>query len=420
MAIQLSNVSNALTKVLLPYIQDNFSTATPLLSNLKRNDGVTFMNDNFYAPVRTSRHGGVVNLANDGNSLTTSKASIGQASVGVKIVTGTFDISKLVLDATRTAKGAVEDQLSFQAKTLASDFAKSVNRQYFSDGYGVLAEVIGSVGVATASIQLPSALGAGVNDARVLDVYGTVNGDITPGEYLFADQIIGFGSAAGSGIGTISSVSGTNLVLTAAQPANVVGSAVITLVDASGTGSGTAEIQGVRLALSSSTGTSTYAGVARSTQSWTPQLGTASGALTLSVMEQKYLTAKKFSQVGDKYAIFCNITLYQKYGDLLTALRRTVNTTELMGGWTGLEFAAGAGKVGVFLDYDVPDGEVVILNLDSWTVCQVSDMGFLEGPQEGALFRRPDKITYQATMVWFTNLLCRAPGANARLTQKTN
>src|SRR3990167_3376080 len=287
MAIQLSNVSNALTKVLLPYIQDNFSTATPLLSNLKRNDGVTFMNDNFYAPIRTGRHGGVVNLANDGNSLTTSKASIGQASVGVKIVTGTFDISKLVLDATRTAKGAVENQLTFQAKTLASDFAKSVNRQYFSDGYGVLAEVIGSVGVATASIQLPSALGAGVNDARVLDVYGTVNGDIVPGEYLFPDQIVGFGSAAGSGIGTVSSVSGTNLVLTAAQPANVVGSAVITILDGSGTGAGTAEIQGVRLALSSAT--ANYAGVTRATQGWTPQLGTASGALTLSIMENKYL-----------------------------------------------------------------------------------------------------------------------------------
>lgn len=418
MAIELSNVSNALTKVLLPYIQDNFSTATPLLSNLKRNDGVTFMNDNFYAPIRTGRHGGVVNLSNDGASLNSSKAALGQASVGVKIVTGTFDISKLVLDATRTAKGAVENQLSFQAKSLAGDFAKSVNRQYFSDGYGVLAEVLGSVGAATASVKLPSALGAGVNDARIADVYGTVNGDISPTEYIFADQIIGFGSAAGSGIGTVSSVTGTSVVLTAALPANVVGSAVVTLVDASGTGSGTAEIQGVRLALSSAT--ANYAGVTRATQGWTPQLGTASGALTLSIMENKYLAARKWSQTSDKYAIFCNVTLYQKYGDLLTALRRTVNSTELMGGWTGLEFSAGGGAVGVFLDYDVPDGEMVIINLDSWTVCQVSDMGFLEGPQEGALFRRPDKITYQATMVWFTNLLCRAPAGNARLTQKTS
>jgi hypothetical protein len=136
-------------------------------------------------------------------------------------------------------------------------------------------------------------------------------------------------------------------------------------------------------------------------------------------METRYLSAKKFSQMGDQFAIFMNKTLFKKYGDILTAMRRTVNETDLLGGWTGLEFAAGAGRVGVFLDYDVPDGEVLILNLDSWTVCQVSDLGWLEDAKEGSLLRRPDKITYQATMVWFTNLLCRAPGANGRLTQQT-
>jgi len=419
MAVLISNVTNALQKVIMPYIQDNFPKQTILLDKLKRNSGVTFMNDNFYAPIRSSRHGGVTNLGNDGNTLVSGKSSISQASVATKILTGTFDISKLTIDATKTAKGAVENQLTFQATTLASDFAKGVNRQYFSDGYGVIAEALGSVGAATVSVQLPSALGASVNDSRILDVYGTVNGDISPTDYIWPDQILGFGSAAGSGVGTVSSVTGTSVVLTAALPANVVGSAVITTLDGSGGAAGTSEIQGVRLALSSSTGTSTYAGVARSVYGWTPQVGTASGALTLSAMEQQYLSAKKFAQMGDQYAIFVNKSLYKKYGDLLTALRRTVNETDLLGGWTGLEFAAGAGRVGVFLDYDVPDGEVEIINLDSWTVCQVSDLGWLEDAKEGSLLRRPDKITYQATMVWFTNLLCRAPAANGRLTQKT-
>ena len=94
----------------------------------------------FYAPIRTSRHGGVANLANDSSSLVTGKSSIGQASVGVKILTGTFDISKLAIDATKSAKGAVENQLTFQARTLATDFARSINRQYYSDGIGVVSE----------------------------------------------------------------------------------------------------------------------------------------------------------------------------------------------------------------------------------------------------------------------------------------
>src|SRR3990167_8165069 len=110
MAILLSNVTNALQKVIMPFIQDNFNKQTILLDQLKRNKGVTFLNNTFYAPIRTSRHGGIVNLANDGNSLFSSKSSIGQASVNVAILTGTFDISKLVLDPTKTAKGAVENQ----------------------------------------------------------------------------------------------------------------------------------------------------------------------------------------------------------------------------------------------------------------------------------------------------------------------
>lgn len=387
---------------------------------MKRNSGVTFMNDNFYAPVRSSRHGGVTNLANDGNTLVSSKASIGQAFVGVKIMTGTFDISKLVLDATKTAKGAVENQLTFQAMSLADDFGKSANRQFYSDGYGVVAEVLGSVSATVLSVQLPSALGAGVQDTRVIDVYGTVNGDISPTEYIYPDMVLGFGSAAGSGVGTVSSTTGTSVTLTATIPANVVGSNTITILDGSGTGSGTSELQGMRLALSSATAGS-YASLARSTQGWTANVGTTSASLTLSQMEDSYLAARKFGQSGDTYAIFMNKTLYKKYGDILTSLRRTVNETQLLGGWTGLEFAAGAGKVGVFLDYDVPDGEVVIVNLDSWTICQVNPGGleWMEDPKEGSLFRRPDKITYQATLAWFSNLLCRAPGANGRLTQKT-
>jgi hypothetical protein len=414
MTILISNVTNALQKVIKPYIQDNFDKSTILLDQLKRNEGVQFMNDNFYAPVRTSRHGGITNLANDGNSLVSGKSSIGQASVGVKIITGTFDISKLTLDATKTSKGAVENQLTFQARTLASDFAKSVNRQYYSDGSGIISQVAGSTDAGTFTVK---ALDSSLDDGRSIDNYGSVNGDVSPGKYIEVGMILGIGTA-GADLGTVTAVSGTTITVTG-SPVMAANDAVF-IMDGSGEGAGTSEIQGMRAALSSSTGTSTYAGVARSTSGWTPQLGTVSEALTLSAMEDVYLSAKEFAQGGDRYAIFVNKSLYKKYGDLLVAMRRAVNETELLGGWTGLEFAAGAGRVGVFLDFNVPDGEVLVVNLDSWTVCQVSDMGWMEDPNGGSLTRRRDALTYQATMAWFTNLICVAPAANGRLTQKTD
>jgi len=411
MAILISDVTNALQKVIMPYIQDNYDKESVLLNQVKRNQGVTFMNDTFYAPIRTSRHGGITNLANDGNTLVSGKSSIGQASIGVKILTGTFDISKLTLDATSTSRGAVENQLTFQARTLASDFAKNVNRQYYSDGVGIVSQALASVSSTTFSVQAPN---SSLDDGRSIDWYGTVNGDINPLKYIQPGQIIGIGTAAAA-VGTVSSKAGNTITLTGAT-ASAANDAIY-ILDGSGQGAGTAEIQGLRAALSSSTGTSTYAGVARSTDGWTPQLGTAAEALTLSAMENVYLGALEYSQMGDRFAIFMNKTLYKKYGDILTAMRRTVNEVELVGGFKGLEFVAGRGNVVVYLDFDVPDGEVLIVNLDTWTVAQVSDMSWLE--EQGALLRRRDSITYQATMVWFTNLLCLAPGANGRLTQKT-
>lgn len=418
MAVLISDVTAVLKKVIMPFVRDNFPQETPLLDQLKRNEGVTFMNDNFYAPVRTQRSGGVVNLADDGNSINPVSDTTSQASVGVKIMTGAFDISKLTIEATRTTKGAVTNELTRRAKSLVSDFAKSANRQYFSDGYGVLAQV-SATGTTNVKFTPPD---SSLDDGRVLDVYGTINADVSAVEYIYPGQILGMGSA-GNTHGTVSSVTdngdGTGTVTFTGASIGTANDPVY-LEDADNEGAGTAEIQGMRLALSSSSGTSTYAGVARSTQGWSPQLGTAAEALSLSEMELRYLQARKFAQRGDRYAIFVNITLYKKYGDLLTALRRTVNATDLLGGWTGLEFAAGGGRVGVFLDYDVPDGEVLIVNLDSWTVCQVSDMGWLEDPSGGGILRLQNTIKYQAVMTWFTNLICTAPGANGRLTQKTD
>lgn len=419
MAVQLTDVTNTLQKVIMPFIQDNFPKHTILLDQLKRNAGVTSMNDNFYAPVRTSRHGGIANLANDASKLVSGKTGFGQASVPVEILTGAFDITDLTLKATNSNKMAVASQLTAQAETLASDYARNINRQMWGDGIGAVAEVKGSASSTTFTVTTPT---SSLDDGRSIDHYGTINGDANVAEYLAPGMLIGIGTAAAA-VGTISAVtvvdsySGTShgtITLTGAT-ASAANDAIY-ILDGDGAGAGTSELLGIRAALNS--GTANYAGVARTVQGWTPQFGSTSEALTLGRMESAYLRAKRFSKEGDRYAIFMNLTLYKKYGDILTAMRRNVNEADLLGGWTGLEFAAGAGKVGVFLDYDVPDGEFFILNLDTWTICQVGDLGWVDGGTSDML-RKTDYLTYQAVMVWYTNLLCLAPGANARETQKT-
>ena len=357
-------------------------------------------------------------MANDGNSTISGTAGLSQASVGVKTITGAFDISKLAIDATKSSKSAVENALTFQATSLASDFARAANRAFYGDGSGIIGEIIGSVGVGTFTMGPRT---ASLDDGASIDNYGSVNGDLRPEKYITPGNIIGVGTAAA----VIGTVTGVTAGATAGSCTVTMGAGALAandaifLLDGSAGGAGTAEFTGIRKALSSTTGTNTYAGVARNTVGWTPQFGSVAEALSLSRMESSYLSAREYGQMGDQYAIFVNKTLYKKYGDLLSALRRTVNEADLLGGWTGLEFAAGAGKVGVFLDFDVPDGEVLILDLDSWTICQVDDLTWLEDPNSNAMLRLANKISYQATMVWFANLICLAPAANGRETQKT-
>ena len=411
-AMLLSDYSSALKEMLLPYIQNNLPSQTILLDQVKKNVGVNLINDEFIAPIYSSRHGGVSALANDGvNIVSSGGRDTTRGTVVPKRISGAFEISDMAIKASQ-GQLAVETALTAQTNTLLKDYSRNVNRMLYSDGVGVVSQVLGSVGAGTASLMAPD---ANLDDGRSIDWYGTINGDILPNKYLASDQHVGLGTA-GVAIGTVTSVTGTSIVVTGA-PAIVANDSVF-ILDGSNTAAGTNEIQGIRAALSSSTGTSTYAGVARNTVGWTPAFGSASEALSLERMFSSYLTAQEYADKSDKYIILVNKTLYMKYGLLLSSMRRTVNEAELLGGWKGLGFAAGGGVVGVFLDFEVPDGEVLIINLDSWTICQVGEMNWLSVGDGEPLLRLQSTTTYQAVMIWYVNAFCLAPAANGRETRK--
>ena len=145
-------------------------------------------------------------------------------------------------------------------------------------------------------------------------------------------------------------------------------------------------------------------------------MGTASNqSLSIPNMEALYYAAYEYATPGDRYVWFCNKSLYTRFGDLLTSLRKTVNKTELVSGWSGFAFQAGMDEVPVMLDYDCPDGEMVLVNLDTWTVCELAPMGFVQDE----MLRRADYITFQKVFSWYTNLACRAPAANGRMVRQT-
>jgi hypothetical protein len=415
-AVGLSDFNNAYRQVILPRIQSNIPEQTKLLKVMKKEATYQPINNTFYAPIRNSRHGGVTNLANDKTKIVTGSSTVTQASVSPKILTGTFDISDVVNKASANDRTAVESAMEFQTNTLSADFAKNINRQLWSDGVGVVAQVPnsgGSIGVGTVGIQYPD---SSLDDGRTTAYYGAINYDLRPTKYLAPGMLIGVGTA-GAAFATITSVSGGTALGTIVTTGAVVtnNNDAIYIADGDLSAAGTSEIQGVRLALSE--GTANYAGVARTNDVWSPQyMGTAQNqALSINNMEVVYMSAFEYAQPGDRYAWFMNRSLYTKYGDLMTALRRSVNKMELVSGWSGLAFEAGQGEVPIMLDFDVPDGEAVLLNLDTWNVCQVAELGFVGDD----LLRRSDYITFQKVISWYVNVMCVAPAANGRMVRQT-
>ncbi|MDE1866619.1 MAG: phage major capsid protein [Thaumarchaeota archaeon] len=421
----IADFSAGFEKIIQPFIQENIPSQVKLLKVLKTNDNVQIMNNAFYVSLRSGRSGGVQTLATDKSKLNTGAATLSQGSIPPAYLAGVVDISDVAIKASRTRAQALQSDLEFQANALLKDFSKQVNRQYFSDGNGIVAAVAesgGSVGAGTVAIGYPD------NSTTTIDTrstyYGTVNGinyDVLPWfQYLAPGNIVGFGSA-GTGLGTIAGSSGAvtggtqygTLVLTGAQVA-VAGTAGCPIYILSAEGD-QGEITGMRGALSEGTGN--YMGLPRSTLTWQPQfMGTTQNqSISIPNMEQLYFRAYQFAQPGDRYVWFMNQSLFTRFGDLLTALRKTVNETELVSGWTGLSFSVGTGKAMVSMDYDCPDGEAILINLDTWTVCEISPMGFLQDP----LLRRVDYLTYQKVFTWYTNLACRAPAANGRMVRQT-
>lgn len=402
MPVGISDVSNALKKVILPYVQDNFPKQTILLDQVRKNSGTQFLNNNFYVPLRTSRHSGVVNLASDTGSLRNGYASIGQAYAAVKTITGAFEISELAIAASKDNKGAVEPMLQFQADSLMTDFSRSVNRQFMGDGSGVIAKINYSGTAGTTGTAIP-----------VVSV-NPVNGDISATKYIAPGMVLEMGTA----VGTVSSVTGSGTVgtvnLTASLP---YGSADTNIYMLDGDLNAASETQGLELIIGTG---GTFQNLARATTpQWEGQVGTvAGGTLTMSDVTRNLVKAQEFSMTGDRYAIFANQTPYNAYADLLVSYRRYNDAKDFFGGWKGLTVSAGnGGDFGLFLDYDTTDGRIMGVNLDSLTVAEVAPMGWIDDPTSGQpLLRRIDKLTFQAVMRWYVQFMGLNPASNFKLT----
>lgn len=377
--ITLSQVSEYLQKRILPEIQNQLGNQTPLLSNVKQNAGITKMdNDSFYVTMRSFRHSGLQwNAGTETNLQTSGQDQRAQAKVDAKFGYGSFRLDHRVLSV--GSKGTIADILEQESQGLLKDLAKHINRQWYGYGNG----------------QLCLANGAGSTTATLtVDTPGTRY--LSPGMNIFI----------GSVQAVISSVdSETQVTLTATKSWS--DNDVVKMATADNTAA--SEMMGLGGIVDDGSRVATLQNIARSSNYWwkTPanQLETTSTALTEAHMTKIYTYAREYAMNFQKpnYAWFLGADMWNAYGKLLTSMKKTATTKDVLnGGWKGLEFMDG---VPVVLDFDVPAGEGYLVDLDALTFAQLAPLDFIPGDtNNGVLTRVPGTTLFEATAAVYGNL----------------
>lgn len=387
MALELSDISAVLKEVVTPEVYDQMSQINLLFQKVKADSSIVDTNNNIYIPVRTGRHSGVYSVS-EGTNPRVGKAKRQRMSSAIKYTFGTLELTDQALTAAKRGdKKAVVPILTDEINSLVATLEKSFNRQWFGDGTG----------------QLCLANGAGSSATTV-----TVD---TPGtEYIVEGMYVVIGSNSAVEVSSVDS--DTQFTIASAQTWN--DNDVIKAADAD-------EMMGLKGIIDDGTYVATFQGLARASNPWlNAYVDDTAEALSEADMIAAYLKARKYAAKKDVIVCFMGETLFKKYGSLLTSMKRSADTKEVLsGGWKGLDFMGG--DCPVLLDYDCPEGFVFFANLSVLLRAEMEKpFQWLEGEKGGILTRSPsNRTTWEATMKAYVNLVTTFPRAAARLANKT-
>lgn len=449
----ISDLSNILQKIIDPTIKELLPTKVIFFNALRTNSGVTPMaNNTFYVTLRSQRHSGVTSPV-EGATLVSGKPSYDQATVASKWSFGAFTITDQALEAAKGDPGSLANYLIEQTDRLRIDFAREMNREFYY-GLGdrtatgassifnanVLAQFsITASGVFT-TVGNSTGSGAGGASGTLLNWGGLSSTGaetvISPTKWLMPYGPIQFIASGNFSAGTFSAAGATGTVSTGAITNNsfvlsgtgvsLSASGVYYITRIDGDGNLVNEPSGLRFLIDDGTtaDVTTYPvvdnasaeGIARTQTYWQSKVATAASATLNSVLTTTYLKAKEF---GDPKFIMMNQLLYSAYGNSLLGLKRTYDLTEdLLVGWEGVQFAAGAGNVGVLLDYECPDETIFGIDPDAMTLAEMTPISWLDYGQNN-LLRYLNNASWQGVLKWYGNLAIKDPRSCFKIIKAT-
>jgi hypothetical protein len=400
MALTISNISAVLKKIIIPVIQNQLPKESVLFDKIKRNSGVTVANNTIYIAARTGKHSGIYNVA-EGNEPYAGKAKYQQPYEDIKFIFGTLEITDQAIEA--AANGdvkAIASILQTEITALKDDLKMDLNRQMHGAGRGKLCLTNGTGAASTALI-----------------VDGNPNGgDGT--EYLVEGMYLHLGSTGAAAVQISSVDSATEVTLaTAANWANdayVCKGTGTTLTGATGSA---VEIMGLAGIIDDGDNVATIHNITRSSYPWAcAHVEDTAATLTEAQMIDLYLKTKRY---GGSKVVFMGSSMFSKYGQLLTSMKKTADLKEVLsGGWKGLEFMDG---VGVMLDFDTWNGYVQFVDFDALTIAEMtSPFQWLEADAHGGILGRSssNRTIWEGTLKYYMNLVGKKFKSMGRLSGK--
>lgn len=109
--------------------------------------------------------------------------------------------------------------------------------------------------------------------------------------------------------------------------------------------------------------------------------------------------------------IICSYKTRKKIAALIANNRMVVNTTDARTGFG----VVSVNDVPVYADKFCPDGEILFLNTDDFSLNQLCDWEWLEDESGKILKQIPGKAAYSATLVKYAELICTKPCGQGKL-----
>lgn len=391
MSLEIADIGAVLKKIIAPTIEPQLRKESVLFDKIKRNVGTVVANNEIYISGRTGRHSGIYTVA-EGNEPRSGQAKYTQMKAAMKYAFGTLELTDQAISAAQ--KGdmkAIASILTTEIEALKDDIRMDLNRQFHGAGTGKLCLANGSTAGST-----------------TLTVDGCPAAGLAGTEYLAEGMYIVIGTGAAVQISSVDSDTQVTLGASRAWADND----VIKKENAD-------EMMGLAGLIDDGDNVAIIQNITRSSSPWAKSHVEDTGAvLTEAQMINLYLKTLRFG--GGKVWLMGE-TLFSKYGQLLTSLKKTADLKEVLdGGWLGLSFMGG--KVGVMLDPDTWDGYAQLVDFDKLTLAQMSSpFEWLEADAHGGILKRSasNRTVWEGTLKYYANLCARSFKSSGRLSGKT-